>query len=99
MNAEIKYDYIRIDADIKNIKQLKSKLPIAKGKLTSYEWDYLYTGYSKGDTIDALIDLYTQTCNRMIAIDQLLDNILILLKQAKSMEKIENELVKGFTNK
>ena len=35
----------------------------------------------------------------MIAIDQLLDNILILLKQAKSMEKIENELVKGFTNK
>ena len=73
MNTEIKYDYIRIDDDIKNIKQLKSKLPIAKGKLTSYEWDYLYTGYSKGDTIDALIDLYTQTCNRMIAIDQLLD--------------------------
>ncbi len=95
MPNEIKYDFSYLNSAIDKIKTLKAELPIKKGK--SYEWDYLYSGLSKGSTIDSLFDFYSLTAERSQQIEILLDNVLMLLKSAKKqMQEKDDNIAEGY---
>ncbi len=84
---EIKYDFSYLNDAIAEIKTLKDELPFKKG--VSYEWNYLYTGLSKGDVLDSLADIAKLTDERSRQIGILLDNVLMVLKNAK--EQMQNQ--------
>lgn len=97
MPNEIQYDFSYLDEAIAKVKSLKSKIPVKKGTRSEYTWDYLYTGKSKGDTLDALIEMYSLTEQRAYQIDELLDNVYNLLKNAKEkMKGKDKDLAKEY---
>ena len=98
MPNEIKYDFSYLDDAISEVSALKNNLPAKKG--SSYKWSYLYTGKSKGDVLDTLVNLANETEERSRQIEELIDNVLFVLKNAKEQMKRQDErLSKEFKGK
>lgn len=91
MANEIKYDFSYLNDAISDIKTLKSELPFKKG--VSYKWNYLYTGMSKGDVLDTLAEIARFTDERSTQIGILLDNVLMVLQNAKDQMQHQDERI------
>ena len=95
-NNEIKYDFSYIDESIKQLEKVKREFPFSNGKRQRDELDYLFTGLSKGNVIDALIKFDELTADRGIQIEKLIVNIIDVLKNArKDMANKDNEIARG----
>ncbi len=95
MPNEIKYDFTDIDNAIKEIKSLKTDMSVMK-KVNS-QFDFLFTGKSKGNMLDALVSIYSDAEQRAKQIKILLDNVYNLLKNARDqMSNTDNSLAKEY---
>ena len=98
MAKEISYEFQCLTDAIEKVNSLKSNIPTKYGKSSEYEWDYLYTGLSKGNVLDSLVKFYSLTTERSYQIEALLNNILSMLNNAKTeMERKDNGLAKEYS--
>ncbi len=95
-NNEIKYDLSYIDEYVKQLEKIKQEFPFSNGKQQMNQFDYLSTGLSKGNVMDTLIKYDELTDNRGRQIEQLIANIINILKNArKDMADKDNEIARG----